>query len=107
MKTIVIRLENKQVLFDEVPMYDKSDVTLTCIVKTQDSNGKVIWRFDDIPTGCYFGKTFSSLKEAREFRASTKYAIEYMSKLQELRIKSDFYDRLVIERNEYLERKRK
>lgn len=103
MKSVVIRMNNKNMkIFEEAPMYDESKVNQTCIVRIDGG-----WRFCDIPSGCYFGTKFKTLKEAREFRASTKYQIEYMTKIEELRVKSFHYSLLVQDRNDYMRRMKK
>lgn len=103
MKSVVVRMNNKNMaIFGEAPMYDESKINQTCIVKIDGG-----WRFCDIPSGSYFGTKFKTLKEAREFRSSTKYQIEYMTMIEEIRVKSFYYSLLVQERNDYLRRMKK
>lgn len=103
MKNNLVRIGHETNSFAEVPMYDLSITTQTCICKFELHN-KVVYRLIDIPTGCPYGKTFFTLKEARTYRSSTKHIIEDMSKLEEVRCKSAYYNRLVTERSDYIRR---
>ena len=98
-----IRLDNKQTLFQKVPMYNKNNIEQTCIVKTLDSYNHVIWAFCDIPSGFRFGRTFKTLKEARAFIGSAYY-MQYINKLRSIRINSEHYKKLVEQRITFLKR---
>lgn len=104
MNKVLVRISHN-LKFKEFTCYDLNKEAGTCIVHCEFELSSHGWRFIDVASGCPFGKKFETLRQAREFRVSDQYRI-YSAKLLEVRVKSDYYDKLVAERNREIERRK-